>query len=202
MSGTDHIVPQAREYALKLLRARLATWVAYHDIRHTEETVEACREIAAGCGLDPDQTDIVLIAAWFHDTGYIETVQGHEERSSAIAEEYLRGLGYPPGKIDRVKGCIMATKMPQRPNNLLEQIICDADMLYIGREEFFEKNDLLRDEIERREGIVIDPAAWLRRSIEFLEGQEYHTEYCRQRLTAGLKRNIETLRDQLRRPGR
>lgn len=197
MTGPDHIVDRARDFALDLLRRRLAAWATYHDIRHTEETVEACREIAAGSGLDEAQTEIVLLAAWFHDTGYIDTVKGHEERSAAIALEYLRGSGYPPDNISSVEGCIMATKMPPNPKNLLERIICDADMIYIGREDFFGKDDLLREEIEKREGTVIDPAAWLRRSLKFLEDRQYHTEYCRTRLNEGLKRNIETLRRRL-----
>lgn len=202
MSEPDNIVALARDHALALLRGRLAPWVAYHDVRHTEETVEACAEIAAASGLDAGQTEIVLVAAWFHDTGYIETVEGHEARSAAVAEKFLRGHGYPPDKTRLVVGCIMATMMPQRPKNLLERVICDADMVYIGRPEFFEKNELLKDEVERREGIAIEPGPWLRRSLEFLEGQGYHTDYCRSRLAAGLDRNIETLREQLARSSR
>ena len=69
-------------------------------------------------------------------------------------------------------------------------------MLYGGREEFFHKNDLLKAEMEEREGIVIDPVEWLKRSLGFLEGQGYHTDYCRGKLSAGLRNNIITLRKQ------
>jgi predicted metal-dependent HD superfamily phosphohydrolase len=196
------ILGESRAFVGKILRERLKPWVSYHDVRHTEETVEACLEIAAGCGLDAGQTEIVLIAAWFHDTGYTLTVEGHEERSATIAEEFLLGRGYPADKVRSVVGCIMATKMPQRPKNILENVVCDADMLYVGREEFFKKNDLLRDEIEEREGVVVEPSEWLKRSLVFLEGQRYHTEYCRSRLDAGLRKNIETLRNQLARSAR
>ena len=91
----------------------------------------------------------------------------------------------------------MATVVPQRPKNLLGRVICDADMLYIGRKEFFRKNDLLKLEIEKREGIEIDAAEWLDRSLRFLEAQSYHTDYCREKLTEGLRENIAVLRKQL-----
>lgn len=197
MSDRMNVVEQAREFAVEFLEKRLPRWIAYHGIPHTVETAAACAEIAAGCGLDGTQTEIVLIAAWFHDTGYADAAQGHEERSVAIAGAFLRGLGYPAAKISMVEGCIMATKMPQRPGNILEQILCDADMIYCGREEFFEWDDLLREEIEGRDGIVVDPAAWLRRSLEFLERQEFHTEYCRTSLEEGRRRNIRTLKTRL-----
>ena len=143
------------------------------------------------------EIEIVLLGAWFHDTGYTETVEGHEERSAAIAAGFLGKRGYSADRLSAVEGCILATKVPQKPLNLLEQIVCDADMLFIGREKFFHKNDLLKAEMERRSGTVIEQSAWLKRSLAFLEAQGYHTDYCRSQLTQGLKQNVETLRMQL-----
>ncbi|HLF14667.1 MAG TPA: HD domain-containing protein [Bacteroidota bacterium] len=197
MTGDNHIVSESRAYVERLLREKLAPWVSYHDFRHTEETAEACLEIAEACGLSPSEMEIVLLAGWFHDTGYTETAKGHEQRSAAITQEFLKGRHYPPEKLRSVTRCIMATMVPQQPKNLLERVVCDADMLYIGREEFFHKNDLLKAEMEAREGTVIDPAVWLRRSLRFLEDQAYHTDYCRGKLSAGLEKNITTLRKQL-----
>lgn len=93
----------------------------------------------------------------------------------------------------------MATKMPQSPKNLLEKIICDADMIYLGRKEFFAKNDLLKAEIEKRENRVIPDADWLKRSMDFLSGRSYHTEYALKNLQDGIRVNIGVLREQLRR---
>jgi predicted metal-dependent HD superfamily phosphohydrolase len=197
MNSDNHIVAESREFVEKLLAEKLAPWVAYHDYQHTDETYRASREIGRACGLGPAEIEIVLIAALFHDTGYIETVVGHEERSVAIATGFLRKKGYPEDNIRAVAGCIMATTVPQRPRNLLEQVVCDADMLYVGREEFFHKNDLLRSEQEGREGTGVDPVEWRRRSLAFLEAQKYHTPYCRGKLSEGLKDNIDTLRKQV-----
>lgn len=191
------IITESRDFVKKLLGERLAPWVSYHDFRHTDETVEAAREIGTASGLGDGDMEVLLLAAWFHDTGYTEIANGHEERSIVIATDYLTRHQYPAENLGKISGCIMATKVPQRPKNLLERVICDADMLFLGREEFFRKNDLLKDEIEEREGKVIPVADWLKRSIEFLSGHVYHTDYCRNKLSAGVLQNIEILREQL-----
>ncbi len=195
----NDIVTESREFVQKLLGEKLAPWAYYHDFRHTQETVEAAREIGVASGLQDGDLEILSLAGWFHDTGYIELTTGHEERSVVIATDYLSPRGYPPEKLDKISGCIMATKVPQQPKNLLEQVICDADMLFLGREEFFRKNDLLKKEIEEREGRVIPQVDWLKRSIDFLSNHAYHTVYCRETLSAGVDRNIETLRGEVKR---
>jgi predicted metal-dependent HD superfamily phosphohydrolase len=202
MRPKTSILRESRAYVRKLLGSKLEPWVAYHDYRHTAETFRACREIGRAAGLGKEDLEIALLAALFHDAGYTETVKGHEKRGAVIAARFLRSKGYPAKSIRGVRGAILATTMPQRPRNLVEAVVCDADMIYVGTKEFFRKNDLLREEIEGREEIVVEPRSWLRHSLEFLQGQTYHTVYCRSRLSAGLKRNIGTLRKRLERLGR
>lgn len=197
MTSDPPILDDAKAFVSGLLAGKLASWVTYHDLRHTEETVEACREIAAASGLSSPDTEIALLAAWFHDTGYTETAKGHEEVSAAIGGEWLRARKVPEERIAAVQACIRATELPQRPTTPAAKAVCDADIFFLGRGEFFTKNELLRREIERREGIVFEDREWLERSLRFLEGQSYHTEYCRTSLTAGLRSNIERLREQI-----
>jgi len=198
MNGID-IVSEVQEYVRKLLGEKLDPWAHYHDFRHTEETVEAAREIGTASGLSDRDMEVLLVAAWFHDTGYTELAEGHEGRSVVIANDFLGRMGYPPENLKKVAGCIMATRVPQDPKNPLEEVICDADMLFLGREEFFRKNDLLKEEIEEREGKTVPAAEWLQRSIDFLTHHVYHTAYCREKLSAGVRKNIETMREQLKR---
>jgi len=197
MMNRNHIVSESREFVRRLFGEKLAPWVSYHDFCHTEETVEAALEIGTASGLGGEEMEVLMLAAWFHDTGYTEIADGHEERSVTIAADYLSRHEYSEENLRKISGCIMATKVPQRPGNLTEQVICDADMLFLGREEFFRKNDLLKKEIEKREGKLMPAAEWLKRSIEFLEDHVYHTEYCREKLSAGVRHNIEILRGQL-----
>jgi len=199
MKSKPSILRESRAYVRNLLDAKLPPWVAYHDYRHTAETFRACREIGRASRLSPGDLQVALLAALFHDTGYVETVKGHEKRSAAIAARFLRSKGYPVKSVRAVRGCIIATTMPQSPRNLVEAVVCDADMIYVGSKEFFRKNDLLREEIEGREEIMVEPKSWLRHSLEFLKGQSYHTVYCRARLSGGLKRNIATLTKRMNR---
>ena len=199
MKSKIPILRDARAFVKATLVGNLESWVSYHDYRHTAETFRACREIGKANRLAPAELEIALLAALFHDVGYTETVKGHEKRSAAIATRFLRSRGYPVKAIKAVRGCIMATEMPQRPKNAMEDVVCDADMIYVGTNEFFRKNELLKEEIEGREGIVVEPSSWLRHSLRFLEEQRYHTVYCRRRLTAGLRRNIATLRQRMKR---
>jgi uncharacterized protein len=84
---------------------------------------------------------LLKTACLFHDIGFTISGQDHEERGCEIAEEVLPDLNYDSDQINRIKGMIMATKIPQTPNNKLEQIICDADLDYLGRDDFFSIGD-------------------------------------------------------------
>lgn len=202
MKKRPSILRESRAYVRKLLDGELEPWVAYHDFTHTDETFRACREIGKASRLTREELEIALLAALFHDTGYTQAVKGHEKKSAAIAARFLRSKGYPARSIRAVRSAILATTMPQRPTNLVERVVCDADMLYVGRDEFFHKNDLLRREIEGREEILVEPASWLKHSIAFLEAQSYHTEHCRRKLSKGLRRNLDILKRKVKRSRR
>lgn len=102
----------------------------YHNFFHTQQVVKACIDIANFCRLTDSENFIVLTAAWFHDIAYYEGAYEHEERGAAQVAEFLENEGVSNAIIDAVKNCILATKLPQWPNNLLEEIICDADLFH------------------------------------------------------------------------
>ncbi|MGB2958111.1 MAG: hypothetical protein WBD30_04435 [Bacteroidota bacterium] len=192
------ITKQVEQFVIDLFREELPFWAVYHSLEHTTHTVSASKQIARGSGLGKRDQEIVTISSWFHDTGYVFTASGHEERSAQIATQFLQKHAYPPGGIQKVCGCILATRMPQRPGNLLERIVCDADLASLGNRSFFRHNELLRDEIERRDGIRLDEVAWLRRSYRFLFKHRFHTRYARTVLNKGRQANLIRLRGQLR----
>jgi len=185
---------RAARFAGGLLARELPHWACYHTPRHTRQTVAACREIGRALRLGTRQMEILLLAAWFHDTGYAITADGHEERSAGIAERFLKAEGCPNRTIERVKGCILATRMPQRPQSVLQRVLCDADLTSLGKKTFLTQNELLRQEMERREGRVIDEMAWLHRSYRFLRRHRFTTRYGRTVLEAGKQANIRRLR--------
>jgi predicted metal-dependent HD superfamily phosphohydrolase len=147
--------------------------------------------------LDRQSMEVLQIAGWFHDTGYAEPGEGHEERSARIARAFLANEGYPAELTERVIRCIGATRLPQEPTNLEQQVLCDADVHHAGTGEFFPRGDLLREEVELRDGIRYDDAGWLEVNLEFLYQHPFHTPYARQQFGPGREANIAEVKRRL-----
>ncbi len=197
MRTWTEVIRRAEEYVTALFDARLPAWAAYHDLTHTLEVVEAVGEVGTGCGLDAGPMGVVTLAAWFHDTGYMEGAEDHEERSAILAEEFLRVHGYPEDRISEVIGCIRATRVPQKPVTLLQQVVCDSDILHIGQEDALLKSALLRQEMEARTGEKFTDEAWLKKNIDFMACCTFHTPYAQQKYGARRVQNVEVLKSRL-----
>ncbi len=181
-----------------LLSKKLSHWAVYHTLAHTEETVAAAKSIGEGSNLSKADLEVVLLAAWLHDVGYTETVDGHEERSVEIANRLLQEKNYPVPKIDQVAKCIRSTKVPQSPKNILEATLCDADMIHLGKKRFFDRSNLLRMEMELRSGKPLADIEWLRLNIEFISTGTFHTAYAREKFSTRRNKNLIALQEQLR----
>ena len=142
--------------------------------------------------------EIVIIAAWFHDTGYYLGCQDHEEASAKIAEKYLVGQGRNNQYIKKVVNCILATKIPQRPKTVLEKILCDADLYHLSSDQFFEKSELLLQEL-KFENQEISDEMWLEGSKEFVEAHRYHTTYGKRVLFPKMLKNLQVLKSRIER---
>jgi len=198
MASNAEILSNASQYVNDLLREKLPSWAVYHNFNHTAEIVEAVKEIGESSKLSKTEMEIALLAAWFHDTGYIEGADGHEARSAEIASAFLGEHGYPPDRIERVAGCIKATMVPQNPKNLLEEVLCDADMVHLGKKKFFEKGDLMRLEFERRMDKSFSDLEWLNSNMEFLARHQYHTKYAREAFSKRSEKNMVRLQERVR----
>lgn len=160
------------------MRDKLPANHIYHNYHHTSDVVEAAEEIAEAEDLSKEDTEMALLAAWFHDVGFVELFDGHEEKSKEIAERFLKENLYPQEKIEKILRCIDATRYPQQPKNLLEYVVCDADLSGIASKKYFDKANFLRHEIELVQGKVVSDAEWYRSEIEFLTRHKYHTQYA------------------------
>lgn len=190
------ILDQAEQYVRNFFSSHIDVRIVYHDRTHTEQVVEAARMIAQHYQLDERDFFIVNVAAWFHDTGYFKGGgPGHEQRGAEMAAAFLTGTGVDASAIQSVKGCILATQIPQKPTNLLENIVCDADLFHLGTDKFSERNKLMRKEMEAFKGKKIDKDEWRRSTIRLLEGHRYHTDYCRLLLNEMKQENLNKLRD-------
>ena len=197
MSMSSAIAKKAEEKVTALYRARLPVWANYHTLAHTREVVASCLEIGMGMHLGAEDLEAVVLAGWFHDAGYVDGAEGHEERSVVVAEEFLRSAGYPEPRLQDVLGCIRATRLPQRPVTLLEQVMCDSDLAYLGGDAFRVHSDSLRKEWEMRTGKTFSEEEWLSKNIEFVERYEFHTSYAQERYAKLRERNLNALKTRL-----
>ena len=173
MSKLD--IEQACAHALGRLAHELSPKLHFHSLTHTRDDVmPAALRLAAQLDISCEDTQLVRTAACYHDIGFIERRDGHEEASARIAAATLPRFGYSPEQVASIVGMIMATRLPQQPTNLLEQIVADADLDSLGREDFFTRNQALRDELAAYDNIMTDET-WYSGQLKFLRSHHYWT---------------------------
>jgi uncharacterized membrane-anchored protein YitT (DUF2179 family) len=138
------------------------------------------------------EMDLLLTAALFHDSGFLETYEGHEEVSCHIAKRILPLFGYEKGDIDQICSLILSTRMPQQPSSLLERILCDADLSYLGTDNYIPVADHLYHELQYV-GLLKNKNDWIKQQVEFLESHHYFTETADRTLSAKQKQNLTEL---------
>lgn len=170
---------KAKETIVHHLEQNLPSDLFYHGIHHTFDVFDAALVIAENEKIDSaDDLTLLKTAALFHDSGFTIDASKHEECGCDLAREILPACDYTNSQIDQICGMIMATKIPQQPLNLLERIICDADLDYLGRDDFFKIGDTLYQELKAFDKIK-DVTQWNQLQISFLSNHQYHTEFSR-----------------------
>jgi uncharacterized protein len=165
---------RAGKFILNKLQNELPAHLLYHGINHTIDVYRAAERIAKGEGISNYELKLLLTAASFHDSGFIKAREGHEAESCNIARRYLPGYNYSVAEIEVICGMIMATRLPQSPNNRLEEILCDADLDYLGRDDFFILSDILFSEL-CIEGLIKNAKEWNTEQAEFMSNHSYFT---------------------------
>lgn len=187
----------AKSYVIGRLSNELPSAIRYHTRAHTEEGVApAAERLAALSGVQGMPLKLLLTGAYFHDLGLVAQQTDHEDVGVRIAREVLPGFGYNQSQIDIVGGLIMATKLPQSPHNLLEQLLADADLDILGKHDFMEWNRKLREELEAF-GREITDEQWLTGQIRFLRDHQYWTSAARNLRNAQKEVNLRALETQL-----
>ncbi len=195
MNNYRQLTEQVQNHIQSLFKAQNHPQLLYHNLVHTSQVVAAATQIANHYGLSDKEFFTVIAAAWFHDVGYLKEPEGHEVRGAGEAIDYLTSLQVDHSISEAVSGCILATKMPQHPQNLCEQILCDADLFHLGTDEFWENTKLLRKEYDTLYHTRISKEDWRAKTIVMMQEHHYHTDYCRQLLNAKKEENIVSLID-------
>ena len=174
---------------LKLLPESLS----YHNLAHTLDVTEQSERIAREEGVtDEKELYLLKVAALYHDTGFLRTYAHHEVVSCEIFREDADQFGFSESQKEVITGLIMATRLPQTPTTLLQKVICDADLDYLGRDDFFEIGDSLRREFLKY-GVIQSNEEWNKLQAKFLSSHQYFTETSRQLREIPKRENIKRL---------
>ncbi|HMK26398.1 MAG TPA: Pycsar system effector family protein [Chitinophagaceae bacterium] len=190
------LINDAQVLVSDLLTSKLSKSIRFHTLRHTQEVVAACEKLAESIQLPEDDRFALIIAAWFHDTGYTSgNAQDHETISIELALKFLDAHAASDDLKNKVTGCINATRIPQSPMTPMERIICDADLFHLGTDAFKEKSNLLRDEFREFSGKDVSKKDWRKINIRFLEAHHYFTEYGKEKLQPAKEKHLAKLKE-------
>lgn len=177
------IVAEARTVVTDIFQTKVNPLFVFHNLEHTRQVVAAVEEMEGYYQLDNNDLFVVLVSAWFHDTGFSTGhAEEHEKESMKLAADFLYQHNIHPEVIRQVSSCIQATHMPQSPQNLIEKILCDADLFHLGENIFHTRSDYLRAELRAYFKTDITEEQWRQRNIDFLQSHKYFTGYCRKKL--------------------
>ncbi len=166
---------KVKKFILKKLQKELPKNLTYHSAEHIKDVYSSAETIARLEKVEGEDLTLLLTAVLFHDAGFLRQQKDHERLSCEIAMETLPQYDYTPEQIERICGMIQATKIPQTPHNKLEEIICDADLDYLGRDDFFKIGNGLYEELCMY-GIIDSEHEWNKLQVRFLEKHKYFTK--------------------------
>ncbi|WP_372756053.1 Pycsar system effector family protein [Mariniflexile sp.] len=190
----NDLLSTVEKYVSKLLRNELPDTFIYHNLNHTQRVVKYTNQLIEGEKVSGIDAENLRLAAWFHDTGYTKGTENHEEQSVLIASDFLKKHGLEPERIKTISNIILATKLKHEPQNLLEQIIQDADCAHFGSKNFIDTSELLRFEWEQTCNKTFKDSEWTQENISFLTKQhQFHTKYAIENWLQGKEKNLTAL---------
>jgi class 3 adenylate cyclase len=181
-----------QEVILDKLEKELPGFVHYHNVKHTVDVVTEVELIGWAEGCTDEEILLLKTAGLFHDAGIIESFDNHEFYGTKLAREMLPVYNYTPEQIDRICAIIMATKLPPKPTNLLEEIICDSDLDYLGRSDFIPVSNTLFEELKAQNKMK-DLNEWNKMQVKFISGHQYFTKTARSLREVNKQQQIERI---------
>jgi hypothetical protein len=188
---------RAEHHALNLLREKLSPNLFYHNLAHTLDVMGAAERIGKSEKVNEKELVLLKTAALYHDTGFIEQYEHNEPVGCRMATESLGGFGYSQEDIAVICSLIMATDRRSGANNLLHEIIRDADLDYLGRDDFSRISNCLRRELQMH-GTSFTDKEWYENQVKFLENHYYHTLTAKAERERGKQKNLEGVKKVVR----
>ena len=166
----------AKDFIVHKLREELKPELLYHSIEHTFDVLESAERIGTLENINGHEITLLKTAALFHDSGMLIQYIGHEEASTVLTKKYLPEFGYSDDDIKIINDMIMTTKLPQSAQTHLEKILCDADLDYLGRDDFFMIAHRLQYEWNKLEINQTNLLTWYKLQYNFLTNHKYFTK--------------------------
>ena len=187
------LLPIAKNYVENLFKDKLSSIYLYHNFIHTTHVVNKAMEIIQHSSISLDNEEKVLLALWFHDTGYTFGEEHHEEKSVEILKEFLQDKNVSPEFIAEVSSLILSTKNECIPQNLLEKIVKDADFGHLGSSSFNDVSELLRSEFSLTGKKSFSQEEWNKENLKLLQNHVFYTDYAQKNWEEAKKKNIKKL---------
>ena len=189
------------EYIRELFGDELPAGIKFHDINHTLHPVRGVVAVANKLAISEDisehDRELLIAAAYFHDTGYIREYEKNEPIAARMAGRILKLIGYKPDEIKKIQKMILATDLGRKPKTHVEKILCDADLDNLGREDFFKLDGKLREGRRIRGLDVSDDEKWYKGTLGIMNNHQYYTESQKKLREKGKQKNIKALLNKL-----
>jgi len=181
-------------FVKELLIKNLSDNFSFHNFDHANYVAEKSEFIGKKCGLDESDINLIKASAWFHDTGYTIDPNNHEEESIKIAEEYFINKNFSEEIIEQVKKCIISTKITEIPEDNLSKVLCDADLMHLTEDDYFERVNKMRKEWKNLSGEKIGKRNFYKTSLNFFKKHDFYTDYGKTELYPKKEQIFEKLK--------
>ena len=190
------------QYIRELFRDELPNGIKYHDADHTlnptKGVVAIANKIAIAENISEHDRELLITAAYFHDTGYIREYDKNEPIAARMAGRILKLIGYKPNEIEKIQNMILSTDLAVEPKTHLEKILCDADLDHLGRPDFLELDAKLKEGRRNRGVDVSDDEKWYRGTLDLMKNHKFYAESQKISKEKEKQKNIQMLIDKLK----
>jgi predicted metal-dependent HD superfamily phosphohydrolase len=193
----EKMINEVEKFVSGLLENETPVGFTYHTLAHTQNVLKNAVFIGNKEKLPVEEMNILRIAAWFHDVGYLKKYKGHEEASAEMAVKFLERHGVEENTRTAVADSIRATAFPQLPESRVAKVLCDADFMHLGQENYFEQAEKLRQEQKNAGVSKLKKAEFDQESVRLFEEHHWHTAFCRNNLEETKQKNLELLKERI-----